>query len=433
MIKLFDQNSKFSKILIPIIGVVLIVAIIGGSYYLGYIQGTKQTKNIVVQGVTNPQGSQSVDFSSFWDVWNLLKSKYVNQDATKNNQNLLYGAISGMVSAVGDPYTIFFKPQDAQQFNQDISGQFGGIGAEIGADKNGQIVVIAPMKDTPAQKAGLQPEDKILAIDGKSTSGLTVDQAVNKIRGDKGSKVVLTIIRNGWTKEKDFPIIRSTINVPTLDYKRIGFDGKDNSSGPIAYIQLYNFYEQSPMLFYQAALKSYNSGVKGMILDLRSNPGGYLEAAVNIAGWFVDKDKTVVTEEFRDKSQNQVYASEGPAIFKDLPMVVLIDKGSASASEILAGALKEDKGATIMGEKSFGKGTVQELLPLNDDSMIKITVAHWLTPNGNLIDKNGISPDISLSTTTLDQATTITQVQSAQQEWVVAAAKQLQSLIKVQK
>jgi carboxyl-terminal processing protease len=391
------MTKKIKKISLFAAIIISVAVVIGGTYYLGYIKGNQQTRNITVQGVSNVNQPGTGDFSLFWDAWNILKSKYVFQQATDNNQNLVYGAISGLVSSLKDPYTLFFPPTEANKFNQEISGQFGGIGAEIGLSDSNQIVVIAPLKDTPASRAGIIAGDQILAVNGTSTIGLSVDQAVNQIRGDKGTKVVLTIMRSGWKDSKDFELTRDVIITPTIDFKLINTDGKEDPNGKIAYVRLYNFYEQSPSLFYQAAVKASVSKAQAMIIDLRDNPGGYLDAAVSIGGWFVEKGKKIVTEEFRDKSNNEVSVSTGPSIFKDMPVAVLINKGSASASEILAGALRESNGATIIGEKSFGKGTVQELIPLNDGSMIKVTIAHWLTPNGNQIDKNGITPDIAVT------------------------------------
>lgn len=393
---------KFKKILKRVgffaVIIVCVVAITGGTYYLGFVKGEQQTRNIVVQGVSDISQPGTGDFSLFWDVWNILKSRYVFQQATSDNQNLIYGAVSGLVSSLQDPYTVFFPPKEADKFNQDIQGQFGGIGAEIGLDVQNHIVVIAPLKDTPASKAGVLAGDQILAINGSSTIGLSVDQAVNQIRGDKGTKVTLTMMRDSWSAPKDIELTRDIIQTPTIDYKLINTSGQEDPNGQIAYIRLYNFYEQAPALFYQAALKASVSNVKGMVIDLRNNPGGYLDAAVSIGGWFVDKGKPIVTEEFRDKSNNQTFDSMGPSIFNKIPVVVLINKGSASASEILAGALHESNSATLVGEKSFGKGTVQELVPLGAGSMIKVTIAHWLTPKGNQIDKNGITPDIAVTT-----------------------------------
>ena len=390
---------------------VAVAVVVGGSYYLGYVKGNQQTKNITVQGVSNVNEPGTGDFSVFWDAWNTIKSEYVYASSTNDNQNLVYGAISGLVSSLDDPYSVFFQPKEASQFNQDISGQFSGIGTEIGMNDQKQVIIISPIKDTPAYKAGLQPEDVILKIDGEPTTGLSVDEAVKKIRGDSGTKVTLNIFRDGWTDPKDVEITREVINVPTIDFKMVNTSGQEDSSGPIAYIRMYNFYEQSPYLFYQAALAATTAHAKGIVLDLRNNPGGYLDAAVSVAGWFVDKGKTVVTEAFRNSGNDDVSTSKGPSIFNKTPVVVIINKGSASASEILAGALKESNDAIIVGEKSFGKGTVQELVPLSGGSMIKLTIAHWLTPKGNQIDKNGITPDIEIAEAT--STATSTEIKSA--------------------
>lgn len=389
--------------------IVIVAVVIGGSYYLGFVKGQQQTRKIVVEGVTGVNGPAGAgDFGIFWDAWNTLKSRYVFQDATGNNQNLIYGAITGLVGSLQDPYSVFFPPKEADKFAQDISGQFGGIGAEIGANDQKQIIIVAPLKDTPAYKAGVKAGDAILKIDGNLTTGLTVDEAVKKIRGERGTKVILTVYRDGWQESKDFEIVRDVINVPTVDFKMVDFSGREDTEGNIAYIRMYNFYEQAPYMFYQAAVQATFAKAKGMILDLRDNPGGYLDAAVDVGGWFVDKGKTIVTEEFRDKNENKTFTSNGPSLFGNIPLVVIINKGSASASEILAGALRESNGALIIGEKSFGKGTVQELDPLPDGSMIKLTIAHWLTPKGNQIDKNGITPDIEVKATSDNESATST-------------------------
>jgi len=265
-----------------------------------------------------------------------------------------------------------------------------------GGDDN-QLVVIAPLEGTPAMHAGLQAGDRIVKIDGVSTEGISVGAAVEKIRGKNGTTVVLSILREKFDKAKDISIIRGTIQIPTLDFTRINALGQKDDNGQYAYIQLYNFYEHAPQLFYQSALKALSDKSQGMILDLRNNPGGYLNAAVSIGGWFVKQGDTIVTEQFQDKSKNQTFASRGPSLLRNIPVVVLINKGSASASEILAGALKEQDNAILVGETSFGKGTVQEVTRLSDGSMVKVTVAHWLTPQGHLIEKNGIDPDVEVS------------------------------------
>lgn len=384
---------------------IFVAGIVGGSYYLGFVKGQQQVQKIIVEDVKNVNSPNTGDFGLFWEVWSKIKSQFVTVSSTSNNQNLVYGAIEGLVSSLGDQYSVFFPPKEADNFAQEISGQFDGIGAEIGLNEQKQIVVIAPLKDTPAYNAGIKSGDAIIKINDQSTAGLSVDAAVKQIRGPKGTTVTLNIYRDGWKDPKDFKIVRDTIQVPTLDYKQLDQSGKESDSGKIVYVRIYNFYENVATLFYQAALRAASSDAKGMVIDLRDNPGGYLDSAVNIAGWFVDKGKNVVTEEFRDKSNNEVFTSRGPSIFKGLPLVVIVNKGSASASEILAGALKESNGAVIVGEKSFGKGTVQELMPLSGGSMLKLTIAHWVTPRGNIIDKNGITPDVVVS---VDQNATST-------------------------
>ncbi len=385
---------------------IVVAAIVGSSYYLGFVKGQQQSQKIVVEDVKNINNPNTGDFSLFWEVWNDIKSQFVTASSTDNNQNLVYGAISGLVSSLGDQYSVFFPPKEAASFNQEISGKFDGIGAEIGLNEQNQIVVIAPLKDTPAYNAGIKSGDIIIKINGELTTGMSVDAAVKQIRGQKGTTVTLNIYRQGWKDAKDIQIVRDTIQVPTLDYKQIDASGNENPSGSIAYIRIYNFYENADLLFYQSALRVATSKTKGIIIDLRDNPGGYLDSAVNIAGWFVDKGKNVVTEESRDNKNNEVFVSKGPSIFKNMPLVVIVNKGSASASEILAGALKESDGGTIVGEKSFGKGTVQELVPLSGGSMLKLTIAHWVTPLGHLIDKNGILPDIIVTAPTSTATTT---------------------------
>jgi len=363
----------------------------GGSFYFGYQKGQKNPQTVLIHGVANlEQGKlEAVDFSTFWDAWQAIKNKYVNAD-NLNNQNLVYGAVSGLVSALKDENSIFFPPTDAKKFNQDISGQFSGIGARIDI-KDGQLIILAPLKDSPSEKAGIRAGDDILKIDDKATKGLSVDDAVKLIRGDKGTTVVLTILRSGWTDSKEISVIRDTIQVPTIDSKML-----DNN---IAYIHLYNFYENAPLLFYQAAIKLVGENPDGLILDLRDNPGGYLDAAINLAGWFLKPGEIVASEEFRSPDQKQIFTSYGSGSLKDTPMVILINGGSASASEILAGAIKDNRGVKLIGDKSFGKGTVQELQTLKDGSMVKITVAHWRMPAGELIDKNGIEPDYKVALT----------------------------------
>ena len=392
--------KKFLTKRILIIGglTIVVIALIGGVFYFGYSfgfkKGTEKPQTLIIRGVSNIENGQiikDVDFSLFWESWKILKDKFVDAEKV-NDQTLVYGAISGLLNSLKDPHTIFMPPTDTKKFNEDISGEFSGIGAEIGI-RNDQLVVISPLKDTPAERAGLKAGDKIFKIDDKDAINLNVDEAVKLIRGPKQTKVILTILRNGWEKAQEISIIRDVIQIPTLDLEM-----KDSD---IAYLRLYNFYENAPFLFYQAAVKTALKNPKGMILDLRNNPGGYLEVAVNLAGWFLNSGDIVVAEEFRSGKKDE-FKANGNGFFKDIPMVTLINEGSASASEILAGALRDNRNIKLIGKKSFGKGTVQELQQLKDGSSIKITIAHWLMPNGGLIDKNGIIPDYDINITEED-------------------------------
>jgi carboxyl-terminal processing protease len=374
------------KRILEIITVLLIGAVlVGGGFWFGFISGKKVSKNITVSGATNMalNGSSSVaDFNVFWQAWQDMNDLYLkNPDIS--NKNKMYGAINGLVQSLNDPYTEFFNPADSKQFQEDVTGDFGGIGAELGASTSSQIVVIAPLKGTPAEAAGLRSGDWIVKINGTSTESMNVDQAVNLIRGTEGTKVTLTIFRTGWSATKDFTITRANIKVPTVDFEM---------KGDVAHISLHSFNQDANVLFYQALLKAGNANAKGIVLDLRDDPGGYLEVAVDLSGYFL-KPGTLVVKEVGRTVPEQDFKSTNNGALADVPMVVLINGGSASASEILAGALHDDRGIKLVGEKSFGKGTVQELEDLSDGSSLKITVAHWVMPSGRILDHDGIVPD----------------------------------------
>ncbi len=379
-----------------IIGVSIFLAVaifLGSGFLLGFRAGEKFPRTIVLKDLTNATSSQpaGVDFGTFWQAWETINENYLNADKV-NTQDKVYGVISGLVNSLGDPYSVFLSPQDNKKFQEDVQGNFGGIGAEIGIKKN-QLVIVSPLKDTPAERTGLKAGDKILQINSSSTEGLMVDEAVRLIRGPAGTEVTLTILRNDWEKPKDFKIIRANIIVPTLDFAM-----KD---GNIAYIQLYSFNANAEYLFYEAVAKALNEGTKGMILDLRNDPGGYLDVAVDLAGWFLPRGALVVKEESRNNA-SQEFRANGNAALEKMPVVVLINAGSASASEILAGALRDERGVKLIGEKSFGKGTVQQLLPLRNGSEIKLTVAHWVLPNGKILENGGLAPDIEVKLTDED-------------------------------
>jgi len=368
----------------PLISVLLILAFAGvfsSGIFLGQL--------LKVCDTCQPT---DVNFSLFWDAYNQLKSKFV--DSSKiTNEAVLYGAISGMAKSLGDPYTTFFNPTEAKKFTDELAGYFGGIGIEI-AIKKAQLTVVSPLENTPAQRAGLRAGDVIVKIDGKDTAAMTDDEAVTLIRGNSGTKVVLTIYRAGWTGTKDFSITRDTIKIPSLKWELL--------EGDIADIKLFQFSQNLNSDFNKAALEILNSPAKKIIIDLRNNPGGYLEIAQNIAGWFIEHGKTVVIEDFGTQKPQTIYKSEGNAKFLSYPTVILINQGSASASEILAGALQDNNGTKLIGEKSFGKGSVQEGVNMTDGSFLKITIAKWLTPKGTSISEKGLDPDVEVKLTDAD-------------------------------
>jgi carboxyl-terminal processing protease len=301
--------------------------------------------------------------------------------------------IAGYVASFKDPYTVFFPPKEAKSFAENVKGSFGGVGMNVGM-KDGNIVVIAPLKDSPAMKAGIKAGDIITAVDGKNVLGLSSEEVVTYIRGELNTPVTITVLHAGSNKTVDIKIIRKEIKIPTLDTEK-----KDG----VFVIKLYNFSAESPDLFRNAIQEFVSSGYKRLVVDLRGNPGGYLEASVNMASYFLKDGQIVVSER---KGKDEVALNHRSTGIKALPagikVVVLVDGGSASASEILAGALKDHGIAKIVGVKTFGKGSVQELVELADGSSLKVTVAKWFTPNGVNISESGILPDIEaqIATTT---------------------------------
>jgi len=335
---------------------------------------------------------EEIDFSLLWEAWHKLEENYVNPERL-DHQKMVYGAISGMVKSIDDPYTLFFSPEETKKFLDDISGSFEGIGIEIGIRK-GQLQVIAPLEGTPAQEAGVRAGDKIIKIGETLTMDLTIEEAVSLIRGPKGTEVTLTIMRDEWDTPKEFKIKRDTIEIPSMKWEL-----KENN---IAYIKLYHFSEKSHLDFQKLALEILNSSADRIILDLRNNPGGYLERAQNIAGWFLERNQTVVIEDFGSGGKQEIYKAKGNSQLKDFPLVILINQGSASASEILASALRDNRGVKLIGETSYGKGSVQKLEELEDGSSLKVTIANWLSPNGELITDKGLKPDIEVIMTDED-------------------------------
>lgn len=331
-----------------------------------------------------------VDFEQFWAVWEKIQNEFVDKPVPE--KKLFYGAIAGMVASLGDPYSIFMEPEDSQEFQRELKGSFEGIGAEI-AVKNNQLMIVSPLAESPAERAGLKAGDKILFIDDLDTTGLTANEAVEKIRGPKGTTVTLTIWRGKETKERKIAITRDTIKIVSASWKMEEKNGKK-----IAVIELSAFNEDTNSRLVKAINEILTSDAKGIVLDLRGNPGGYIDQAIDVASHWLSAGQTVVSERFADDEKQQHLAS-GKAELKSYKTIVLINGGSASASEIVAGALQDHKIATILGEQSFGKGSVQNLEDYADGSAVKLTVARWLTPNGTTIDKQGITPDVKVELT----------------------------------
>jgi len=376
------MGLKFRKLFTPIFLVFVILASFGLGNYFGKTQCQ----------ICPPE---DLDFSLFWEAYHKLQEKFVDKGKL-DTKKMIYGAISGMVKSLGDPYTVFFTPEETKKFEEDVKGQFEGVGMEIDI-KKGQLLIIAPLEGTPVQRADLRAGDKIMAINGTPTADLTIDEAIDLIRGPKGTEVTLTIFREEWGKNKEIKLVRDVIEVPSIKWEL-----KTTPEGEkIVYLKIYQFFEKASLDFQMAAIEILSNPSPKIILDLRNNPGGYLEVAQDIAGWFLEPGKIVVVEDFGNGEKNE-YKSEGGGQFLDYKIVVLINEGTASGSEILAGALRDNRGILLIGEKSFGKGSVQELENLKGGSSLKITVAKWLTPKGQLITDVGLEPDIKVGMTDKD-------------------------------
>lgn len=345
-------------------------------------------------------------FSEFYEVWKLLEEKHIHGTET-NTQEKMWGAISGMVDSLGDPYTVFLPPEKNESLNIDLKGEFSGVGMEVGI-RDDVLTVISPLKDSPAEKAGVLAGDVILQIGDVATSDMDVDEAVDLIRGEKGTSVKMTIFRRGEETTRDIEIVREVIKLPVLETEYIK---KDN----VFVINLFGFGEKSSQEFAKALQKFADSGADKLILDLRNNPGGFLSAAVDISSWFLDENDVIVIEKGKTPEYNKTYTSINHHLEGEYKMAVLINGGSASASEITAGALQEHGKAKLVGTQSFGKGSVQELIPLEKSTALKVTVAEWLTPNGKSISKEGLTPDekVELDREKLEKDEIDTQLQKA--------------------
>lgn len=324
---------------------------------------------------------ERAEFKQLYEAYDELTEKYYEDT---NSEDLIHGAINGLFDALGDPYSDYMNKEEASSFNESLSSSFQGIGAEI-SERNGYIMIVSPIKNTPAEKAGLQPKDMVLAVDGKSVEGMSSTEAVLLIRGEKGSEVTLTIQR-GEAQPFKVKLVRDDIPLETV-YGEMDEDG-------IAHFQITSFSEDTAKELEEQLEGFKEQGMKGIVLDVRQNPGGFLNAAIDISNLFVENGKAIV--QIQEKNQEPAIVTANNRSKYELPITVLIDEGSASASEILAGALKESAGAKIVGLTSFGKGTMQEVVSMEDGANLKFTTGKWLTPDGNWINEKGIKPDVEV-------------------------------------
>ena len=367
--------------------IALPVAVLGGVFWLGTLVGNGSIR--AHEFASENKGLPAkLDYSSVNKVYDALKQKY---DGKLDETKLLDGMKSGLTQAAGDTYTEYFDAKAAQSFSDELAGKFSGIGAVLGKDSNGNLIIISPIAGAPASKAGLRPQDTIARIDGQDTSGMSIDAAANKIRGPKNTKVTLKILRN--SQELTITVTRDDVTLPSVDHKIL--------DGNIGYLQINQFSSDTADLAQQAAQDFKDHQVKGIVLDLRGNPGGALDAAIDVTSlWLPEGD--IILQQKRGATVIETDTATGNMLLAGIPTAVLIDQGSASAAEITAGALRDHHVATLFGEKSFGKGSVQQVIPLTGGTEMKVTIARWYRPNGQNIDKKGITPDHEVKITDSD-------------------------------
>jgi len=402
---MYLPSSSPHKFRFFLISLAILLLVGGAGYKLGE-RRSFQGATLLLKPVTNviqPTNQKNVDFSLFWDVWGRLLKYYIDAPNI-DTQKMVWGAITGAVNSLEDPYTVFLPPKENKEFKEDLGGSFEGIGAQLGLQE-GRIIIIAPLKGTPAERAGLKPFDWILKVDGEETTNWTITQAVTKIRGTKGTSVKLTILHEKSEKPEEITIVRDGILVPSVEYWMkpintiVEISGSTSSARlrteTVAYLKLSRFGDRTNEEWLKAVTDiAFNwkaKGVKGLVFDLRNNPGGYLDGSVFIASEFL-KSGLVVTQTNSDGTKQEYQVDRKGQLF-DIPMVVLINKGSASASEIVAGALRDYSRGTIVGETSFGKGSVQTPQELEGGASVHITTGKWLLPKGDWINKKGITPD----------------------------------------
>ena len=387
------KNSLPKSATSGIFGFVVQFLIVAVAFFaIGFVVGQKKISierkgvapNVVFENQTPPQ-NQNVDFSLFWRVWDVLPQRYLDKNQI-DGQKLLYGSISGMVRSLGDPYTAFLDPKQNTAVTDELSGSYQGIGIQIGFNKDKRLVVIAPLKGTPAEAAGLKPKDIIVKIDSKDTFDMTLPEAVDLIRGQVGSRVKLVLLHDGGEKTFEKDLARAQIDVKSVD-----LTFKDTKSGKIAIIKVSRFGEKTDSEWDTAVDKVLSNNVSGVVVDMRNNPGGLLTSAIHLASDFV---KSTVVKQESDKGEVSSLGVDHAARLGSVPLVVLVNGGSASAAEIFAGAMSDNNRGKVVGEKSFGKGTVQDVVNFPGGSSLHVTIAKWLTPDGDSIHGVGITPDV---------------------------------------
>ncbi|OGH15308.1 MAG: hypothetical protein A3H50_00905 [Candidatus Levybacteria bacterium RIFCSPLOWO2_02_FULL_37_10] len=400
--------------------IILILIAFFGGYYFGVNKISLDWKGykpvLSISSKEPPPSLSNLDFSNFWAVWQSLENNYYDKSKL-DPAKMLNGAISGLVQSVGDPYTLYLPPVSNNNFKQGLAGQFQGIGAELGMRDN-KIIVISPLDASPAIAAGIKPEDVILKVDGVSTTGWSLAQTVEKIRGPKGTAVTLSILHKDSKNPQDIKITRDVIVVKSIDgfirkvkdMEKIKINSilKAHGNDEVIYLKLSQFGDSTNKdwlaLVNKLNLKVQNNpAFKGIILDVRNNPGGYLSDAAFITSEFLKEGTPVVIQETGAGEKSTLRASRR-GLFLTTPVVILINKGSASASEIVSGALKDQGRAKLVGETSFGKGTIQQAEDLGNGAGLHVTIAKWLTPNGTWVNGKGLVPDISVSLDPKDQA-----------------------------
>lgn len=391
---------KQGKVTNWLLGLSLAIFLFGSGFKLGEYKATQTTQPRSSYNILNikPSGgfkNRNIDFNLLWETWDTVEQKFIDKKKL-DPQKMFYGAIKGLVASLDDPYTFFLTPEENKQSKDDLGGKFEGIGAQLGL-KNNRIVIIAPLKNSPAERAGVEAGDFVIKVDGESTRNWTLPQAVSKIRGEKGTKVKLTLLRD--EKEFTITIVRDEIVVASVEIVYESQKTCKTACPKVAVLKINQFGESTNEEWDKAVDQIekvwQEHKIKGLVLDLRDNPGGFLESSVYVASEFLPVGKLIVKQE-STVADTREYTSERQGRLLDIPVVILINKGSASASEILAGALRDHKKAVLIGEKSFGKGSVQEAVDLRGNAGLHVTIAKWILPNGDWINSRGIEPEIKI-------------------------------------